>query len=89
MFRSQERKLRLWSVTRRAADYRILQAGFAGTPVARHERSGARRPTHAARKDDSTALLYPEGLRIGTSLDAKTPFAKEAYRVENGLSLRA
>jgi hypothetical protein len=30
------------------------------------------------------ALLYPEGLRIGNFTDAKTPFAKEAYRVENG-----
>lgn len=31
-----------------------------------------------------TALLYPEGLRIGSFVDAKTPFAKEAFRVENG-----
>jgi len=30
------------------------------------------------------ALLYPEGLRIGNFTDAKAPFAKEAYRVENG-----
>ncbi len=30
------------------------------------------------------ALRYPEGLRIGSFTDAKTPFAKEAYRVENG-----
>src|SRR5580698_10481641 len=30
------------------------------------------------------ALLYPEGLRIGNFTDAKTPFAKDAYRVENG-----
>jgi hypothetical protein len=30
------------------------------------------------------ALLYPEGLRIGSFVNAKTPFAKEAYRVENG-----
>jgi hypothetical protein len=31
-----------------------------------------------------TALYYPEGLRIGNFTDAKTPFSKEAYRVENG-----
>jgi len=31
-----------------------------------------------------TALLYPEGLRIGSFANAKTPFAKEAYRIENG-----
>ena len=31
-----------------------------------------------------TALFYPEGLRIGSFVTAKTPFAKEAYRVENG-----
>jgi len=30
------------------------------------------------------ALRYPEGLQIGNFTDAKTPFAKEAYRVENG-----
>ena len=30
------------------------------------------------------ALRYPEGLRIGSFTDAKTPFSKEAYRVENG-----
>lgn len=31
-----------------------------------------------------TALFYPEGLRIGSFVNARTPFAKEAYRVENG-----
>ncbi len=31
-----------------------------------------------------TALLYPAGLRIGSFVEAKTPFSKEAYRVENG-----
>jgi hypothetical protein len=31
-----------------------------------------------------TAMFYPEGLRIGSFVNAKTPFAKEAYRVENG-----
>lgn len=30
------------------------------------------------------ALLYPEGLRIGSFVNAKTPFSTEAYRVENG-----
>lgn len=34
-----------------------------------------------------TALLYPAGLRIGSFLDAKTPFAPDAYRVENGAIL--
>ena len=32
-----------------------------------------------------TALLYPEGLRIGSFIDAGTPFAASAYRVENGV----
>ncbi len=31
-----------------------------------------------------TALFYPEGLRIGSFVTAKTPFAEDAYRVENG-----
>lgn len=32
-----------------------------------------------------TALTYPAGLRIGNFTDAGTPFAPEAYRVENGV----
>lgn len=43
--------------------------------------AGKRMPRAAMIK---AALLYPEGLRIGNFTDAKTPFAKEAYRVENG-----
>lgn len=31
-----------------------------------------------------TALTYPEGLRIGSFIDGGTPFADDAYRVENG-----
>jgi len=31
------------------------------------------------------ALTYPEGLRIGNFTDGRTPFADEAYRVENGV----
>jgi len=32
-----------------------------------------------------TALTYTEGLRIGSFVDGGTPFASEAYRVENGV----
>jgi SnoaL-like domain len=32
-----------------------------------------------------TALTYTEGLRIGSFVRAPTPFAKEAYRIENGM----
>ena len=31
------------------------------------------------------ALTYPEGLRVGSFTDGGTPFADEAYRVENGV----
>lgn len=31
------------------------------------------------------ALTYPEGLRVGNFTDGGTPFANEAYRVENGV----
>jgi hypothetical protein len=31
------------------------------------------------------ALTYPEGLRVGNFTDAGTPFADDAYRVENGV----
>lgn len=32
-----------------------------------------------------SALTYTEGLRVGSFTDAETPFAPEAYRVENGV----
>ena len=32
-----------------------------------------------------TALTYTEGLRIGSFIDGKTPFAPNTYRVENGV----
>lgn len=35
----------------------------------------------------ATALTYTEGLRIGSFIDGGTPFADEAYRVENGVIL--
>jgi hypothetical protein len=39
-----------------------------------------------SRKDMvATALTYTEGLRIGNFTTARTPFAKQAYRVENGM----
>jgi hypothetical protein len=31
------------------------------------------------------ALTYPEGLRVGNFTDGGTPFADDAYRVENGV----
>jgi hypothetical protein len=31
------------------------------------------------------ALLYPEGLRVGSFVTAGTPFGKDAYRFENGM----
>jgi len=35
----------------------------------------------------AAALTYPAGLRIGNFTDAGTPFAPDAYRVENGVIL--
>lgn len=32
-----------------------------------------------------TAMFYPKGLKIGSFVDADTPFSTEAYRIENGL----
>jgi hypothetical protein len=34
-----------------------------------------------------TALTYTEGLRVGSFIDAGTPFSADAYRVENGMIL--
>lgn len=31
------------------------------------------------------AMKYPEGLKIGSFVQAKTPFASDAYRIENGI----
>ncbi len=33
----------------------------------------------------ATALTYADGLRVGNFTDAGTPFAQQAYRVENGV----
>ena len=44
--------------------------------------AGKRQPRDALIR---TALTYTEGLRIGSFVDAPTPFAKEAYRIENGV----
>ncbi|MBO9671559.1 MAG: hypothetical protein J7485_13700 [Sphingobium sp.] len=46
--------------------------------------AGKKMPRQAMIK---TALTYAEGLRIGSFSDARTPFAPEAYRVENGAIL--
>jgi hypothetical protein len=53
---------------------------------------GMEDPVPAGKRDSRatlvrTALLYPEGLRIGSFIDGKTPFAPETYRVENGAIL--
>jgi hypothetical protein len=49
-------------------------------------------PVPAGKRDSRaamvrTALAYPAGLRIGSFIDGKTPFAPQAYRVENGAIL--
>jgi hypothetical protein len=44
--------------------------------------AGKRQPRDAMIR---TALTYTEGLRIGSFVDAPTPFAKDAYRIENGV----
>ena len=33
---------------------------------------------------EKLALLYPEGLRVGSFVKADTQFAQDAYRFENG-----
>lgn len=53
---------------------------------------GMEDPVPAGKRDSRasmvrTALLYPEGLRIGSFIDGKTPFAPDTYRVENGAIL--
>lgn len=51
---------------------------------------GMNEPVPAGRKNTRDemvriALTYPEGLRVGNFTDGGTPFAAEAYRVENGV----
>ena len=51
---------------------------------------GMNDPVPAGRKQSresmiKTALTYTEGLRVGSFIDAGTPFAPETYRVENGV----
>jgi hypothetical protein len=51
---------------------------------------GMNDPVPAGRKQSRksmirTALTYPEGLRVGSFTDGRTPFAPATYRVENGV----
>lgn len=51
---------------------------------------GMNDPVPASQRQDrasmiKTALTYTEGLRIGSFIDAGTPFAPDTYRVENGV----
>jgi hypothetical protein len=61
-----------------------LQPTMLGKPLV-----GMNDPVPAAKRQPRdamirTALTYTEGLRIGSFVDAATPFSKQAYRVENG-----
>jgi hypothetical protein len=61
-----------------------LQPTMLGKPLV-----GMNDPVPAAKRQsrdamNRTALTYTEGLRIGSFVDAATPFSKQAYRVENG-----
>ena len=40
---------------------------------------------HSREEMIGIALTYPEGLRVGNFTDGRTPFADDAYRVENGV----
>lgn len=69
-----------------AADSRLKPTELGG-PV-----RGMEDPVPAGKRDSRavmvrTALTYPKGLRIGSFIDGKTPFAPETYRVENGAIL--
>ena len=62
-----------------------FQPNQLGAPV-----RGMNAPVPAGKKQSresmiKTALTYTEGLRIGSFIDAGTPFAPETYRVENGV----
>jgi hypothetical protein len=61
-----------------------LQPTMLGKPLV-----GMNDPVPAAKRQSResmirTALTYTEGLRVGSFVDAATPFGKAAYRVENG-----
>lgn len=73
------------TLVQRVAPGERFQPTELGKPV-----RGMETPVPAARKMPraamiETALTYPEGLRVGSFTDGKTPFAPETYRVENGV----
>ncbi len=72
-------------VQRVAADAPRFKPTELGKPV-----RGMNDPVPSGKKQSResmirTALTYPAGLRIGSFIDGGTPFATEAYRVENGV----
>ena len=72
------------TLVQRVAPGGRLQPTELGKPI-----RGMNTPVPAGQKNSREemiriALTYPEGLRIGNFTDAGTPFADQAYRVENG-----
>lgn len=62
-----------------------FQPKVLGSPI-----KGMNDPVPARQKQSrqamiATALTYTEGLRVGNFTDARTPFAADTYRVENGM----
>ncbi len=73
------------TLTQRVTPESRFQPTELGKPV-----RGLNDPVPAGKKQSresmiKTALTYTEGLRIGNFTDGGTPFAKGAYRVENGV----
>jgi hypothetical protein len=73
------------TLVQRVAPESRFQPTELGAPI-----RGMNDPVPAGRKQSresmiKTALTYTEGLRIGNFTDGETPFAPEAYRVENGV----
>ena len=71
-------------VTRGAAEGLLFEPSSLQNPSPEIIRPVAEEVRHAREDAVRIARTYPEGLRAGSFVTAKTPFASNAYRFENG-----
>ncbi len=73
------------SLVQRVAPGGRFQPTELGAPIRGMDDPVPPRQRHSRDEMIRIALTYPEGLRVGNFTDGGTPFAADAYRVENGV----
>lgn len=81
----QRRIAGIETIVQRITPESRFQPTMLGQPLARMDDPVAAASRQSRDSMIRTALTYTEGLRIGSFVNAPTPFGPEAYRIENGM----